>query len=338
MTVRSFKNPILNREQKQRLRYLYKRDNYHGFLALFENLLWISAAIAISLLSNYWAYALSALIIGARQRALATLLHEAAHGTLFQAKWLNQVAGRLSGWPILQTFNSYRISHVLNHHPKIGSAQRDPDFAYMKEAGVYQEQTRVQFIARFLCTPLLGMLTPRYIGYLIKHRLIETSRDVNGRLELLAVLSLHSLGLTLAWVDGVLLEYMTFWWFPFLLVHPVIGWFCELAEHYPMMDDTQDTTVFYSRNRHSSRLEQLFFGMHCEYLHLTHHLLPGIPYWNLHKANAVLREDVAYRVWDDTWGGIFSTTRNDQISLVNYILNYRQFAVQLTCPVFQQEI
>lgn len=268
---------------------------------------------------------------------MATLLHEAAHGTLFQTRWLNYLIGRLAGWLVIQTFNSYRISHVLNHHPKIGSTQLDPDFVYMKEAGVYQKQTRIHFVAHFLYAPLLGVLTPRYIGYLIKHRLIENSHDMNSRLGLLAVLSLHLCGFSLAWIGGVLLEYTVYWWFPFLFIYPVVGWFCELAEHYPMMDDTQDKMVFFSRNRHGSRLEQLFFGMHCEHLHLTHHLLPGVPYWNLAKANELLRENAEYRVWDDTWGGIFSTAKQDQMSLVHYILNYRKFDEQLTCPIFHQE-
>jgi fatty acid desaturase len=336
--VARFKKPVLNTDQKQRLKQLYERDNYHGMLAILANLLWIGVAISIALLSNYWAYALSALLIGARQRALASLLHEAAHSTLFKSRWLNLSLGRvLCGWTILQTFGSYRTSHVLNHHPKIGAAALDPDFSYMEEAGVYRAQTRLQFILRYLCAPLLGMLTPRYIMFLLRHRFIDAWRDPQGRLEILALSALHLAALGIAWAGGVLLQYMSFWWLPFLTVYPVIGWFSELAEHYPMMEDAPGKAVFYSRNRYASRVEKIFIGMHADYLHLTHHLFPGIPHWNLAKANEILREDEEYRAWDDIWGGIFSAATPARISFVKYILNHRQFPEQLACPVFQQE-
>ncbi|WP_203563787.1 fatty acid desaturase [Deefgea sp. CFH1-16] len=58
----------------------------------------------------------------------------------------------------------------------------------------------------------------------------------------------------------------------------------------------------------------MFIGAHCDYLHLTHHLLPGIPFWNLKKATEILREDNEFEVWDDQWGGIFSSRGDKRIN------------------------
>ena len=117
----------------------------------------ILLAICLSVGTDYWLYPLTVLIIGSRQRALASLLHEAAHGTLFKTKSLNAWTGRLlCGWPILQSFSAYRSSHVLTHHPKIGEPAEDPDLASMVDAGVYERQTRWEFIARFIIRPLIG--------------------------------------------------------------------------------------------------------------------------------------------------------------------------------------
>jgi hypothetical protein len=123
---------------------------------------------------------------------------------------------------------------------------------------------------------------------------------------------------------GVVIELLLFWWIPFFVVYPIIGWFSELAEHYPMME-FREYGAFYSRNRYAGRCERSFIGMHGDNYHLTHHLLPGIPHWNLHKATQILCEDPIFGAWDDTWGGIFSSNGGARISLVEYILNEREF-------------
>ena len=154
-----FAKPRLNNDQKRRLKILYGRNNYQGLIAISSNIAWISIAIALCTFTDYRLYLLSALIIGARQRAIASLLHEAAHGTLFKSKRLNTTIGRICcGWTILQSFDAYRTSHVLNHHPRIGDIQRDPDFQYMTDSGIYEAQTRLRFVVRFLLLPFLGFL------------------------------------------------------------------------------------------------------------------------------------------------------------------------------------
>src|SRR5690606_13533121 len=127
---------------------------------------------------------LSALIIGARQRALASLLHEAAHGTLFKSQLLNAIVGRVIGWPLLQSFGAYRQSHVLNHHPKIGEEIDDPDLRYMTAEGVYQNHSRSSFIKKYVLYPIIGIKSINYICYLLKYRLIGPLKLREHRFEI----------------------------------------------------------------------------------------------------------------------------------------------------------
>jgi fatty acid desaturase len=81
-------------------------DNWHGPLALATDWAFmIAVAVVCQLLFGWVAWAFYFLValplIGTRQRALATLLHESAHGTLAKNKRLNKFLGTwLSGWVI----------------------------------------------------------------------------------------------------------------------------------------------------------------------------------------------------------------------------------------------
>ncbi|MDM7852831.1 fatty acid desaturase family protein [Pseudochrobactrum kiredjianiae] len=321
-----FLKPSLSIEQKKRIKNLYKRDNYHGFIALWQDIIWISIAITLPILLSFWLYPLSVLIIGARQRALASLLHEAAHGTLFKKHFLNTSIGRLiCGWTILQSFGAYKQSHVLNHHSKIGEEVDDPDLRYMIAESVYVEQSRSVFIGRYVLGPILGTRTIKYIWFLLKDRLIGPLQIRDHRVETIAVVSFHAILSILMYQLNALSYFVLYWWIPFVIVYPIIGWFSELSEHFPMMKSSSVDPSYSSRNRYASPVEAFFIGTHGDNYHLTHHLLPGIPHWNLKKATTILREHEEFRIWDDIWGGIFTSGHPSRISLLDYIINYHTF-------------
>jgi fatty acid desaturase len=321
-----FAKPALSRGQKARIKELYQRDNYHGFIALAQDITWIAIAITLPVVFSFWLYPLSILIIGARQRALASLLHEAAHGTLFKNHVLNASAGRVfCGWPILQSFGAYRQSHVLNHHPKLGEEADDPDLRYMMAEGVYDNHSRSAFLGRYVMGPLLGTRTVKYAWFLLRDRLIGPLQTREHRFEAIAVALFNVAAAIVTYQQNTLIYILLFWWAPFLIIHPIIGWFSELSEHFPMMKNWTDNPIYSSRNRYASLVEAFFIGSHGDNYHLTHHLLPGIPHWNLKKATRILREDDDFRTWDDTWGGIFTSRNPSQISLLDYIINYHKF-------------
>ncbi|VVD88843.1 fatty acid desaturase family protein [Pandoraea capi] len=317
--AQKYTNLRLTGEQKSALRPLYKRSNLRGLFSIVVDYLWIGMACALTLCVHPLLYPLSLLIIGARQRALASLFHDAAHRTLFKTKSLNSSLSRvLCGWPILQSLSAYHQSHVREHHPCLGDPRRDPDLREMKNAGVYEIPQGRDFFRKFVLGSLCGHWTLRYARSLILNRLSISPRRGDLKVESWCLLSFHAALITLCFLFDSLGILVLFWWLPLLVVFPVIGWLSELSEHYPFMD-AGSKWRFSARNRYAGWLECLFIGMHGDSLHLTHHLLPGIPHWNLATATEILRMDGAFAEWDDQWGGIFSSDRPGRVTFVSFV-------------------
>ncbi|MES2090095.1 MAG: fatty acid desaturase, partial [Pseudomonadota bacterium] len=73
-------------------------------------------------------YLLAVLVLGGRQLALAIILHEGSHGTLFKSRWLNHHASDwLAGRFIWIDLPRYR-EHHLRHHAHTNQAG-DPDLS-----------------------------------------------------------------------------------------------------------------------------------------------------------------------------------------------------------------
>ena len=73
------------------------------------------------------AYVVAVVLMGALQHRLAALGHEAAHGTLFQNRFWNDVmADAFCFFPVLGTVYHYRRWH-LAHHASPNDPDRDPD-------------------------------------------------------------------------------------------------------------------------------------------------------------------------------------------------------------------
>jgi len=289
-----------SKEIKEQIKTLYLYDNYHAPLALLQNLFWISLAIYLGD-SSSWLLPLAILLIGARQRALATLLHEAAHGALCRSKRLEKFIGTwCSGYLIFQSWGSYKRSHTLEHHHKLGSPEHDPDYQYYRHSGVFEKRSPFIFAFMYLIKPILFLNVLGSLRYLVVNRLIRClSKD-----ELLSILVCQCLiALCLAMAIGIK-GYFLYWLLPYLTAFQTLTWFIELSEHYPMIAEVT-TDIQATRNRFSHAVEHFFTAMHGENFHLTHHLFPAIPYWNLKKAHRILLADPVYAYVNAGFGGIF---------------------------------
>ncbi|ECL6957266.1 phosphoesterase, partial [Salmonella enterica] len=106
----------------EELNQLSDLNNYRGIIAVASDWIVIFAIIVLSLyFDNVLLYILAVVIIGTRQRALATILHESAHRVLAKNTKINDVLGKyFSGYFIFQTFQKYAKSHVILHHNYLG--------------------------------------------------------------------------------------------------------------------------------------------------------------------------------------------------------------------------
>src|SRR5262249_37375547 len=115
---------LLSREE---LRRFTARSNLAGLSAVLTSWGTIAAAFALcAVWPHPLTFVLAVVVVGGRQLALAVLMHEAAHGTLFRTSWLNQgLADWLCARPVWADVTRYRRHH-LGHHAHAGT-DLDPD-------------------------------------------------------------------------------------------------------------------------------------------------------------------------------------------------------------------
>jgi fatty acid desaturase len=313
-------SPVINiekhrfsREIINGVRSLYSLDNGHGALAVLQNLLIIATAVMLGEYVGWAVYLPVIILIGSRQRAMATLTHEAAHGTLARNKTLNDMLGTIfSGYTVAILLRTYKDSHVRDHHGSFGDPEADCDFRYMIKQGVYGQSRGWKYIWHVIVSPALLLKVPAYIMYLARDRFVF-GNDKNDRYEvaLFAVFWITIFASSIA--AGVFDLLFWYWIVPFFSTYQIVGWYIELAEHAPLMERGKD--IHMSRNRNSHWVEGLFTGMHGESFHLAHHLFPRVPFWRMSELNQLLRQDAVYRASDDACGGIFLSS-NDAPSLV----------------------
>ncbi|MFI2343181.1 fatty acid desaturase [Nocardia gamkensis] len=275
------------------IKTLRQLDNWHGPLALIGDWAVIAAVVIICEQLSGWLWWLVYLtvgltVIGTRQRALGTLVHEAVHGTLAKDERVNKFLGTwFSGYVILQPFEAFRRSHIRDHHGSFGDVRRDPDFRAHIAAGLYKPQSGTNFVRRHMLMPLLG----REISAIVKElRLSGTRAEIRPGLAVVCYVAM--LGL-LCWTAGYGSQFMLYWIIPLLLVFPLINWYLALLEHFPLVGNN-DIDLQTTRHRALGPISYHLLGIHNEGYHLDHHLSPMIPYWNLPKAHEIRLLDPAY--------------------------------------------
>lgn len=283
-----------------RLRPLLRKDNYHGLLQLIEDWVVIGGATALSVWA--WrhasmpfaigAYAVAVAVIGARQRALADLLHQATHRTLARSPWLNVFLGT---WPsgdlVLQSYTGYHASHVRRHHPLLGDPAQDPDYAALIASGLYGSRRSPGAVRRYLWRLVRVGSTVEYVRYLLTNRIAnpdEALRERWLRLLYLAVLA----GVAIWTGAGVLV--VAYWLVPMLTTANWLGRLIELAEHYPLMETAPRVSLYMTRNRLCGWLANFLLGLHWEGFHQVHHLFPSMPSWHFPEAHQILLDDPRY--------------------------------------------
>lgn len=301
LTRHKFSSDILKELQKT-----YTLNNWRGIGACVQDhaIIFLSAYLAES---YPWLLPFAIIVIGCRQRALATLLHEAAHLCLAKNRLLNRILGSfLSGYLIFQSWFSYKKSHVLSHHHFLGNSHFDPDYAYYIESGVYQKRSRSEFLVQYLWKPLLLLKTFSTLKYLVTNRLTKDIKGIEFFYIAVSVSIYCFIGAQIAGWKFFLL----YWLLPYVTVFQIVSWFIELSEHYPLVGKVS-TDIHASRNRFGNWLERFLTGAHGESYHLVHHLFPRLPYWNMKRAHQILLQDDTYRKINSTFGGIFTSANKN---------------------------
>ncbi|MBC8953502.1 fatty acid desaturase family protein [Xenorhabdus sp. PB62.4] len=323
------------------LRTLRKLDNYHWAIALSKDYFVIIIAIYLSVGISFWFYPLSLLMIGSTQRAFTNILHYSSHYVLAKNKFLNYIAGTfLSGHLVFHLLSTYKDPHVRYHHAHLGDPEKDPDYKFHIDSGLYdfKQNDREFFIQNILLT-LSGYRTFKYIKYVIEDRIKsrknkELKKDDNKVIKKKSENKndKESTFFFIYWIvilsviiySGYFLYFILLWIVPLFTVTVAIGWIIGIAEHYPLPASEKEALLL-TRNTKGVWWERFLFGRHYDNYHLVHHLYPGIPHWNIKKAHIYLLNDPNYQKWDDLWGGIFIREYPHQETMLSYASKYRKF-------------
>jgi fatty acid desaturase len=322
----------VSREILKEVLKLNKADNHSGIIIILFNYLLVAICVWLTLRVSYWFYPLSLIVIGSVHRTFANLLHDGSHGILAADRTLNRIYGAyLTGYVIFHMVMPYKQSHLLGHHRYLGDPDKDPDFLFQRQCGMYNPREKNWiFFTKYILLAVLGYRSLSYIRYIFRDRIFFNTKGLSKekrretmreRFNFLATWAVILTGLALF---GLMKEFLFFWIVPMFTTSIAIAWLAELSEHYPL-PDAENTQLMLTRNRHGWWIENFLFGRHGDRYHLIHHLSPSIPCYRLKAAHQILLKDECYRAWDSLWGGIFTKVGPDKETLTSYVRKYKNW-------------
>jgi len=267
----------LDPNRRSAIRGLHRLHPGWNLVLLLYPALWLVAAVAALSAPSWPLWLACEAVVGVAIHAMATLMHEAIHGTLFRRRGHDRWIGFLLGAPALFSFTAYKVAHLAHHHHT--RTPRDPDdFLNVSRnrlvcAIVFYAWLVAGMLAYLLHVPL-GALR---LGTRRQRREIVTEYVLMAGIAATAFFICSRLGRL-----DVLLEA---WILP-LQVAIVFGNVRSWAEHAltrPGHPLTQTRTV--TSNRIVS-----FLMCNLNY-HLEHHLFPGVPWYNLPSLHALLADE-----------------------------------------------
>jgi fatty acid desaturase len=286
---------------KEEIARLTARSDSMGWRALLFT--WGVIGLSFAALARWphpltWLLAL--VVLGGRQLSLAIMMHDAAHGTLFKTRWLNDVlADYACGSAVGIDIRRYRQHHLV-HHSKTGT-EADTD----RSLSAPFPATRASLARKFLrdLSGISGL--KREYGLLLMHagvlrwtvasevvRLPRQGRRwrdylAEGARNMCKPLALQLLLLGVLWAAGHPALYLA-WLGAYLTTYSLFMRIRSMAEHACTEDNTDML-----RNTRSTRAGLLARATVAPLRvnhHIEHHLMPAVPYFQLPAMHRMLRE------------------------------------------------
>jgi fatty acid desaturase len=226
-----------------------------------------------------WVWPITFVLMGRTFAQYLSLMHDAAHRLLFSDKRVNDFVGRwLLGYPSLTNVDGYRRVHAAHHREEFGPDE--PDLALYVGYPITTASFR-----RKLVRDATGRTGIKLMAQFLAS---ARSSDPKARHTFWKIMVVQVVLLAAAILSGHWWLYPFFWLAPYLTVWRVINRLRSIAEHGGMQasKDRRQTT-------HAVAQHPLARFMVVPYrigLHLPHHVDSGVPFRNLPKLDAALRE------------------------------------------------
>lgn len=259
---------------------------------------WCGVLCATWLCLHFWhpaLYLLAVAFIGARQHALAIIVHDGAHYRLAKNRKLSDAISELfCAWPLLlTTTHRYRQNH-LQHHLHLNS-EADPDFARKQTPEWKFPQRPTKLLGR-LFTYALGWGTVASLMIISSFKGRSAPADPVFRIgRILFFLAAAAVVTAVSGWKIVLL----FWIVPLLTWTQLTLHIRSIAEHFAIPEASAESAhqeIFSgSRTTRLTLMDRMFIGPRAVGYHLEHHLFPSVPFYNLEKLHDALMDNPEYR-------------------------------------------
>ncbi len=286
---------------KNEIQSLLPVSNIRGLSALLTT--WGLIAICFGAVAYYpsiWTMIPAMILIGGRQLALAILMHEASHNTLFSSKKINDFVGQwFCALPLWLDVSGYR-KHHLQHH-KYTWTDQDPDLGLSKPYPV----SRKSMLRKWL-RDLTGLTSLKSIyGYLLRDfgfieftistkitSIAQTNRTkmnvvLTGMKNLAPFLLVHSILFSVFLILEKPWVYLL-WWASFMTFFHLFIRLRAIAEHSVIgnpEDDFENT-----RTTRANLIARLLVAPHNVNYHLEHHLLMTVPHDKLPAMHRIISD------------------------------------------------
>ena len=258
-------------------RALLQLDPWRPIIDLLIDLALVgSSVVAVIEWGLEWA-PLAILLLGNRQRALGNLLHDAGHYNLCSRRWVNDGIARWLLAPLLfACLSLYRTTH-FRHHQWLGRADADPDFLVPPAA------MPKHWLSRFLACAGSGSA---WRGSLWGH-LVHAEVSGAGRAYIVVWWAV-ALGLmVLVAGTSFTAHFVGLWLGARATTFYLITTFREMCDHHGLVPGG----VFsFTRDVACRGLLRACIHPRNNGYHLTHHLLPAVPYYRLPQAHRLLKQ------------------------------------------------
>lgn len=230
----------------------------------------IVAVLSMALLEP-WTSPLALLILGNRQRALGNILHDAAHRNLTRDRQVNDLVARALIAPLLfLSLSHYRDLH-FRHHFDLGAQGTDPDLI-----PIPTEKARSWTIAVAANTLSVRAVLGSTFGHLLDRAVPRAAR-----LYIFAWWAMLVVAVAAIMGAGPAFAMLTLWLAARATFFHMITTFREMCDHHGL---APGGVFSFTRDITSSGAWSLLIHPRNNAYHLTHHLLPAVPYYRLPEA------------------------------------------------------
>jgi fatty acid desaturase len=285
----------------EEVRELVATDNWRSALSIALDWGGVAACMAlVAIWPNPLTVVLAVVGIGGRQLGFAVMMHEAAHGTLFRNRALNEWAGQwLCAYPVWADLKPYRRYH-LKHHAH-NWTREDPDLDLATKFPVTRQSMR-----RKVWRDLSGQVAWKRVKAILRRDLVGNPASKSARVQARGLSfgktagsgpvgwkNLRGVAVTNAVLLGILALLGQAW----LYLLWVAAWFTtyslvtrirSIAEHN-MVPDPGDE-LLNTRTTLAGWWERLILAPNRVNYHLEHHLLMTVPFYRLPRLHRMLRE------------------------------------------------